>query len=461
MEQKLQIFTLQQVVSSIRKTIEGRYQTLYWVKAEMHKLNRYPSGHCFPELVQKVEGKIVAQVGGSIWKQSFERINQRFVEVVKEPLKEGTTLLMQVKISFHENYGLSLQIFDIDPNYSLGELQKERQETLKKLQKLGLLRENQSLEFPLLPKRIALISAETSKGLSDFYDVLKTNDDGFEFFTMLFPSYLQGDVASQSIRNALKKIEKVKHHFDVVAIVRGGGGEVGLSCYNDFELCKAIAEFPLPVLTGIGHSTNLTVTEMISYQNAITPTKLSEFLIQCFRDFQIPVLESELSIRNNALEILNDAKNDLKNTSKLVKSGTKELVLVQKSILDKTAWELNSGVSKKLSKEQFSFNQMMNNISHRSKNMLTEQRNEINRIQANFPKEIQHLLEKSMSKVEKIEHSIHLLDPIHVLKRGYSITTINGKTVSKKNPPEKGQKMNVRTADFDIEVETSNIANNE
>lgn len=461
MEQKPQIFTLQQVVSSIRKTIEGRYQTLYWVKAEMHKLNRYPSRHCFPELVQKVDGKIVAQIGGSIWKQNFERINNRFVEVVKEPLKEGTTLLMQVKVSFHENYGLSLQIFDIDPNYSLGELQKERQETLKKLQKLGLIGKNQSLEFPLLPKRIALISAETSKGLSDFYDVLNENEYGFQFFTMLFPSYLQGDVASQSIRNALKKIEKVKHHFDVVAIVRGGGGEVGLSCYNDFELCKAIAEFPLPVLTGIGHSTNLTVTEMIAYQNSITPTKLSEFLIQSFRDFQLPIVESELAIRGSALSILEDAKNALKNTSKLVKSGTKELVLIQKSALDKKAWGLNSGVEKRLSKEQFLLNQSMSSVSNRSKLLILNQQEGIERIQANLPKGIHYLLEKSMSKVEKIEHSIHLLDPIHVLKRGYSITTINGKTVSRENAPKKGQKMNVRTADFDIEVETSNIASNE
>lgn len=461
MEQKKQIFTLKQVVSSIRKTIEGRYQNLYWVKAEMHKLNRYPSGHCFPELLQKENGKIVAQIGGSIWKQNFERINQRFVEIVKEPLKEGTTLLIQVKVAFHENYGLSLQIFDIDPNYSLGELQKERQETLKKLQKLGLLRKNQSLTFPLLPKRIALISAETSKGLSDFYDVLNENDDGFSFFTMLFPSYLQGDVASQSIRDSLKKIEKVKHHFDLVAIVRGGGGEVGLSCYNDFALCQAIANFPLPVLTGIGHSTNLTVAEMISFQNAITPTKLGEFLVQCFRDFQFPILESEVSIRKNTLSILDSAKKDLKNCSKMVKSGTKQLVLIQKSVLDKTAWGLNAGVEKRLSKEHFLLNQAVNTISLRSQSLFTRQKEELRQIQTTLPKEINFLLEKSLGQVEKLAHSIHLLDPIHVLKRGYSITTIDGKTISKKNPPQKGKKMNVQTADFEIEVETSNIVTNE
>jgi len=152
MSDSRQIFSLKQVVSSIRKTIEERYQSNYWVKAEMHKLNLYPSGHAFPELVQKEEGKIVAQINGSIWKQNFQRINQRFIEVVREPLKEGTTLLLNVKVTFNETFGMSLQILDIDPSYTLGELQRERQETLLQLKKEGLLNLNQQLDFPLLPQ---------------------------------------------------------------------------------------------------------------------------------------------------------------------------------------------------------------------------------------------------------------------------------------------------------------------
>jgi exodeoxyribonuclease VII large subunit len=133
MNEQRQVFTLRQVVSSIRKTLEERYQRFYWVKAEMHKLNLYPSGHAFPELVQKEDGKIVAQINGSIWKQNLQRINQQFMTILKEPMKEGTTLLLQVKVGFSETYGVSLQIVDIDPSYTLGELQRERQETLMKL----------------------------------------------------------------------------------------------------------------------------------------------------------------------------------------------------------------------------------------------------------------------------------------------------------------------------------------
>ena len=189
MSDSRQIFTLKQVASSIKKTIEERYHQTYWVKAEMHKLNMYPSGHCFPELLQKEDGKIVAQMTASIWKQNFQRINKRFIDVVKEPLREDSTLLIQVKIVFHETFGLSLQILDIDPNYALGELQKERQETLLKLQKENLLNRNQSLPFPLLPQRIALISADTSKGLSDFRKVIETNQWNYHFFTFLFLNF--------------------------------------------------------------------------------------------------------------------------------------------------------------------------------------------------------------------------------------------------------------------------------
>ena len=192
---------------------------------------------------------------------------------------------------------------------------------------------NQKLDFPLLPKRIALISADTSKGLSDFRKVIETNQWGYHFTTFLFQAYLQGDVAVQSIQEQLKRIEKVKEYFDVVVIVRGGGGEVGLSCYNNFELCKAIASFPLPVLTGIGHSTNLTVAEMIAYRNAITPTELGDFLIQTFHEFAVPVKDASKVIRTYAKNKLENANQALSSSVKLFKNVTSKRVEQTKNLL--------------------------------------------------------------------------------------------------------------------------------
>ena len=453
MSQEQQIFTLKQVVSSIRKTIETRYNKTYWVKAEMHKLNKYQSGHCFPELLQKEDHKIVAQISGSIWKHNFERINQRFIDVVKEPLKEDTTLLMQVKVSFHETYGLSLQILDIDPNFALGELQRERQETLKKLKAKDLINANQQIPFPLLPKRVAVISAESSKGLSDFMQVLDKNEWGYSFFTMLYPSYVQGDVAADSIIKQLEYIKSVQHHFDIVVIVRGGGGEVGLSCYNNYSLCEAIATFPLPVLTGIGHSTNMTVAEMISYRNAITPTELADFLIQAFHNFSAPVNDAIQSIQFATKALLDFHKNRLNQTVQSYQNGTERLLVQLNHQLLRKGSELKDNVQGQLNKQHQRLQHAEHQLGSDSKALLQRQKNALNEVKKDLPYFMKTIFERSLNNVEKLEQSVRLMDPINVLKRGYSITTARGKTVNENNPVKPGDVIITRTANYLIESE--------
>jgi len=445
-----QIFTLKQVASSIRKTIEERYHQTYWVKAEMHKLNLFPSGHCFPELLQKEDGKILAQMTASIWKQNFQRINKKFIEVVKEPLREDSTLLLQVKIVFHETFGLSLQILDIDPNYALGELQRERQETLVRLQKENLLNLNQSLPFPLLPKRIALISADTSKGLSDFRKVIETNQWNYTFFTFLFQAYLQGDVAVDSIQEQLKKIEKVKHHFDVVVIVRGGGGEVGLSCYNNFELCKAIAKFPLPVLTGIGHSTNMTVAELVAFRNAITPTELGDFLIQAFHEFAVPVKDGIKTIKTHSKNIIEHSNKSLTSELKLFKNVTSQRLSETKNRLVTASTSVKSNVKFALMRERENINISQKSIKRSAKEQFSTEKSAVVRIIDQLPKVISTRLNLHKNGIQQLEQSVKLMDPIQVLKRGYSITTINGKTISESSEIEVGDVIVTKTFDKEI-----------
>lgn len=481
MSDSRQIFTLKQVAISIKKTIEDRYHQTYWVKAEMHKLNLYPSGHCFPELLQKEDGKIVAQMTASIWNHNYQRINKKFVEVVKEPLREDSTLLMQVKIVFHENFGLSLQILDIDPNYALGELQRERQETLLRLQKEKLLNLNQSLPFPLLPKRIAIISADTSKGLSDFRKVIDTNQWNYTFFTVLFQAYLQGDVAVNSILEQLKKIEKVKHHFDIVLIVRGGGGEVGLSCYNNFDLCKAIAIFPLPILTGIGHSTNLTVAEMVAYRNAITPTELGDFLIQSFHEFSIPVKDASKTIRTYAKNILEHSNKALTSEVKLFKNVTSQRINETKNHLINASTSVKSNVKfalhrkhenllnsqkliKKIVKDLFlgntnRINSLIDSITKSANFEIKNKKNNLERTIEILPKTINNSIQNQKNSIQQLEQSIKLMDPIQVLKRGYSISLIDGKSITENTKIEKGTIILTKTFYKEIESEITKINN--
>jgi exodeoxyribonuclease VII large subunit len=430
MSTERQIFSLKQVVSSIRKTIEERYAQTYWMKAEIYKFNRFPSGHAFPEIVQRENDKIVAQLSGTIWKQNYERINQQFVEVVKEPLKDGSNLLMQVKITFNELYGLSLQIIDIDPSFSLGEVQKQREETLKRLQKEGILNCNQQLPFPLLPKRIAVISADSSKGLSDFMEVLINNEEGYSFFTFLFNAYLQGDQAVDSIIQTLEKIKKVRQHFDLVVIVRGGGAEVGMTCYNHYELCKAIATFPLPILTGIGHSTNLNVAEMIAYRNAITPTKLAEFLIQTFREFDQEIRYGQHVVRTKSMDVLFNANQQLDALLRLFKQISKHSSIASKQLLFDLTKSLEYNSQKCVTKNQNQLKNIVVQISHNARFDLKERFNLINQHQEKLKFRSTNLLNSTSRNIVELEKNLDLLDPIHVMKRGFSITRQNGKAIT-------------------------------
>ncbi|MDX2360700.1 MAG: exodeoxyribonuclease VII large subunit [Crocinitomicaceae bacterium] len=450
MSDQPQIFTLRQVVSSIRKTIEERYNREYWVKAEMHKLGQTRSGHCYPELVQKEDGKIVAEMRGTIWAHQFERINERFIKVVKEPLKEDTTLLMKVKVSFHEIYGMSLQILDIDPNYALGELQRERTETLKRLQKDGLLDANQKVAFPMLPKRVAVISAESSKGLSDFMQVIEQNTWNYTFFTMLFPATLQGDQAEHTIIAQLEKIKRVRDHFDIVVIVRGGGGEVGMSCYNNYNLCKAIASFPLPVLTGIGHSTNLTVAEMISFRNAITPTELGEFLIQAFHNFSVPLKDAAKSIRVHTKNLLDQERSLFSQASQGFKHSTQHYLTSNNHSLVNLGKSLKSSVHDSLHHRRERLGRIAQQSTGATKIVFQKHHSLLDQTLRELPIHGKTILKDARVNLENIEQSIRLMNPKNVLLRGYSITTINGKSVSEQNDIEVGDEILTKTADFDL-----------
>ena len=445
MEDK-QIFTLAQVASSIKKTLENRYNQLYWIKAEMHKINRYPSGHAFPELVQKEGDKIVAQLTGTIWKQQLERIQKSFVDVVKEPLKDGLTVLFLGKIVFSETFGLSIQIMDIDPSFSLGELQKEREETLKKLSIEGLLNKNQLLHFPLLPKRIAIISGDTSKGLSDFMEVLNHNPYRYRFETTLFNALLQGDVAVDSIIQALGSIKSSLHRYDIVVLVRGGGAEVGMTCYNHYKLCKEIAEFPIPILTGIGHSTNLTVAELIAFRNEITPTKLAEFLVQTFREFDLRVQELTSNLRDMSMLKIERAQQQVSQLTHAFEKSSKNLLQQFSFSLQTTQQQAAQSAIHVLHREKSLLSKLQSEASASAIEKLRNGAFRLERKQYELTLFTSKITEQQLQQLESLSSKVELLDPIRIVNRGFSIARRNGKVVSSHNRPEIGEEIELVSA---------------
>ncbi len=424
------VFTLTEVAKSIQKTIADRYTSAFWIKAEMNKLNYYShSGHCYPELVEKVNGRVVAQMRSTLWSDDYININNRFLKMLNEPLKDGIKILFQARIKYDAQYGLSLHITDIDPSFTLGDLEKEKQETIERLKKEGVFDLNKKAVLSLLPQRLAIISVETSKGYADFMEVIEKNPFGYKFFHMLFPAILQGENAIDSINYQLSRIEKVKSHFDVVAIIRGGGGDVGLSCYNNYAMAKTIALFPLPVVTGIGHATNETVAEMISFQNAITPTKIAEFLIQKFHNFAVPVSEAKQQIIQEARQQLLDANSLLQSEAKLFKHITIGMIQRNKNLVNTHTRSMIQDAGYVFRSERNKLSTARQTVLKDATNQLQRAKQETGNLHQTFVRGSKTFLAAGNISLQSLEKNIEIMNPVHVLKRGYSISLLNGKAI--------------------------------
>lgn len=308
-------FSLSEVTASIRRTISSRYGSSFWVRAEMIKLNHYPySGHAFPDLIEKKDEVIVAQMRAIIWSGDLKRINEKFFRCGMGALSDGVSILFRATIMYDEFHGLSLRIIDIDTSFTLGELEKQRINCIERLKAEKIFALNKSKQLPALPKRFAIISVESSKGYNDFMKVVLSHSPKFAIFTHLFPSLLQGDGAVYSMLQAFERIEAVAEFFDAVLIIRGGGGDVGLSCYNDYRLCRAVALCSLPVLTGIGHSTNQTVAEQTAWHDFITPTDLADSILGYHETALQNIIEARNSLLSCSDDVLKREKQNLVQT---------------------------------------------------------------------------------------------------------------------------------------------------
>lgn len=424
------VFTLGEVTASIQKTLAQRYSTSFWVKAEMNKLNYYPhSGHCYPDLVEKVEGKVIAQLKSTLWRDDFNRINKSFLSVVKSPLKDGIKMLFCARVTFDPVHGLALRITDIDPVFSLGELEREKQESISRLQQEGIFSRNRSLAFPLLPKRLAIISVQTSKGYADFNKMIDANPWGYKIFHVLFPSLLQGDRAVDSILFQLHRIRRVAEHFDVVAIIRGGGGEVGLSCFNDYLLAKEIALFPIPVITGIGHATNETVVEMVAFRNAITPTELADFLLQKFHNFSVPVQKAEEILASRARRMIAEEGKRIFQTVRYFRSVTDNVVSRSRHDIQHLARDLFKVASLSMLQQKQLHASLLYKLRSLSLSDLGDREQELKQTVFMLRKDVASFVKQQQGVVSNIEKTISNMHPQNVLKRGYSITRLNGRSV--------------------------------
>jgi len=435
-------FTLLQLTQSIRRAVEASFDGRYWIIAEMNKLNLYPkSGHAYPELVEKQEGVIVAEMRANLWKSDYERINQNFIQAIQEPLKDGIKVLMNVSVGFDSKYGISLTIHEIDASYTLGDLEQEKQNSILALKKQGLFDLNRKKSLPLLPQRLAIISVANSKGYQDFTHVLDENAWKYKFFHMLFPSLLQGDKAVADLTLQLNRIRMVAHHFDAVVIVRGGGGDIGLACYNNVNLCKVIAEFPLPVLTGIGHRINESVADMVAFKNLITPTDLGNFFIQQFHNFSLPVQRAEETVADKSLRLLSETKSKLHAFVLLFRSVVETTLVKNNSKVETLRVGIRSSSLQLMANGKGNIQGLSKALANDARTLLTAGRVSVSKLQLEMKNRTIVRLSKEALAVNGLENSVRLLDPRNVLKRGFSITLVNGKAITDESEAKTGEEL--------------------
>lgn len=426
------VYSLSELTGSIKAVINKTYTRAYYVKAEIIRLNKYPhSGHCYPELVEKEGDRIVTQMRAVIWKTQVEEINAKFLKITGEPLKDNISILCLATIEFSPQYGLALYIQDIEPSYTLGELMRNKMAVIARLKKEGVFGANKRLELPLLPKRIAVISVETSKGYSDFMVTLQENSWNYCFECELFPSILQGDKAITTITAQLEAIAKRQKDFDCVVIIRGGGGDVGLSCYDDYSLSHKVATFPLPIISGIGHSTNESVTDMVSYANKITPTEVAYFLIQQFHNFAIQLEEAQDKIIRYVETLFTREKYQIEQIEHNYLLLATQLLTKEKQRIAQIEQDYLLTATRSLTREKHQIEQLEQRCKLNATHRLSQEKNVMENLYRMMQLSSKQLFVIKNKELENLEEKIRLLHPHNVLKRGYSITRLNGKALTR------------------------------
>jgi exodeoxyribonuclease VII large subunit len=273
-------YSLKELCDWIQEIVENDLPNRYWVCAEIASMS--VRGHCYMELVEKAEnGILAAKVRATCWNNVYNLLSAYFVQETGQSLHVGLQVMLEVSVEFHAVYGLSLNVWNIDPTYTLGDLAKQRQATIQQLTEDGVMDLQKALQIPSLPRRVAVISSADAAGYGDFCDQLKHNRFGFKFHVQLYPAVVQGDNAARSVVQALNSIAALEEEWDVVVIIRGGGATTDMTCFDDYNLASHCAQFPLPIIAGIGHTRDVSVVDMVVHTSVKTPTAAAEWLIEC------------------------------------------------------------------------------------------------------------------------------------------------------------------------------------
>ena len=425
----MQPLSLYELNNLVRGTLDATLCDAYWMTAELSEVRVASNGHCYVEFVEKDErsNSLIAKARGNIWRNTYALLSRNFEHETGQRLAPGLKVLVEVQISFHELYGYALTVTDIDPTYTLGDMAQRRKEILTQLDADGVLTLNKELVLPRPLSRIAVISSGTAAGYGDFCNQLENTP--YHFTTELFPAIMQGDRVEESIIAALDRIASEMDRWDAVVIIRGGGAVSDLNGFDTYLLAANVAQFPLPVLTGIGHERDDTVIDMVAHTRLKTPTAVAAFLIERQRDEAEELFDLE---------------------DRLYLSLDRRLEL-EKARFEQKARRFQTAATQYSSREREVLIRLATRIEVKTKELLQQQQFQLNTIPQRLKTASERILSQEQMRLNFIEKSLSMAGPERILKMGFSITLHNGKAVTSATQLKNGDKIVTRLAKGSVE----------
>lgn len=427
----MEAISLYELNNRIKQVLKKGFASAVWITAEITEIQVNSSGHCYLQLADKQESDeaIVATARGTIWAFTFRTLRPYFETTTGRSLAKGMKVMLNVEVVFHELYGYSLNVRDIDPIYTVGDLERRKREILLQLEEEGIIRMNRELEFPLLPKNIAVISSPTAAGWGDFMNHLEKNPYGYRFHVKLFPALMQGEKATASVIAALDRIYEYEALFDVVVIIRGGGAQTDLGCFDSYEMAANIAQFPLPVIAGIGHERDETIVDQVAHLRVKTPTAAAAFLIEVFREQDGKLEGIQGDFVSGIQELLHEQHARQLVAVSEFKRLVQAMLTANSTRLTLLSQRIKHASESYLRNQSATFEQLSSRMEHRTTLLLDRQRNRIEFAGSTIRQKVARILTEHKRRLDIASTTVRYVDPKKVLERGYSITRLNGKAV--------------------------------
>jgi len=432
--------TLFELNKKVKAAIHSSFADTYWVVAEISEIREVRNGHCYLELIEKDENteQIVAKSRANIWAYTYRMLKPYFTSTTGQQLVSGLKVMLRVSIDFQEVYGFSLNVRDIDPTYTLGDMAQKKQAILNKLSEEGVIDMNKELELPMVPQKIAVISSPTAAGYEDFCNQLNSNPNNYQFYIKLFPAIMQGEKTEVSVTAALDRIYEYETLFDVVVIIRGGGSTSDLMCFDNYWIAYNIAQFPLPVFSGIGHERDETVVDYVAHTRLKTPTAVAEHLLELVSYFDNQLNDLKDAVVSNTREILSDSKNAFDMASSRFKPVVNNALLIQKNKMDKLIHKLGNSSEKYIDNNKHQLQRSIQNLKALTQRTIDSQSNSINQVPKRLSTRLKSYVNQQKSVISLYEKTNELLNPKNILKKGYSISYKDGKALKDINTIKQG-----------------------